>query len=114
LSQNHDLIESRSERKIDNIVIIRFEQLFPFIEEDVVKIMKKYQTASKFVWCQEEPRNMGAWKFIRHQLDSCLEKAGIKAQVSYTGRERSASPAVGYLYIHNKQQETLLEEAFEL
>jgi 2-oxoglutarate dehydrogenase complex dehydrogenase (E1) component-like enzyme len=43
-----------------------------------------------------------------------LEKAGIKAQVSYTGRERSASPAVGYLYIHNKQQETLLEEAFEL
>jgi 2-oxoglutarate dehydrogenase E1 component len=110
----YDLIESRRERKIDNIVIIRFEQLFPFIEEDVVKIMKKYQTASKFVWCQEEPRNMGAWKFIRHQLDSCLEKAGIKAQVSYTGRERSASPAVGYLYIHNKQQETLLEEAFEL
>jgi 2-oxoglutarate dehydrogenase E1 component len=110
----YDLIESRRERKIDNIVIIRFEQLFPFIEEDVIKIMKKYQTASKFVWCQEEPRNMGAWKFIRHQLDSCLEKASIKVQVSYTGRERSASPAVGYLYIHNKQQETLLEEAFEL
>jgi len=110
----YDLLELRRERKIDNIVIIRFEQLFPFIEEDVVKIMKKYQAASKFVWCQEEPRNMGAWKFIRHQLDSCLEKAGIKAQVSYTGRERSASPAVGYLYIHNKQQEALAHEALEL
>lgn len=110
----YDLLELRRERKIDNIVIIRFEQLFPFIEEDVVKIMKKYQAASKFVWCQEEPRNMGAWKFIRHQLDSCLEKAGIKAQVSYTGRERSASPAVGYLYIHNKQQEALVHEALEL
>ena len=110
----YDLIELRRERKIDNISIIRFEQLFPFIEEDVIKIMKKYQTASKFVWCQEEPRNMGAWKFIRHQLDSCLEKAGIKAQLSYTGRERSASPAVGYLYIHNKQQEALVEEALEL
>ena len=57
---------------------------------------------------------MGAWKFIRPHLDQTLEKAGINIRVEYIGRERSASPAVGYLYIHNKQQETLLEEAFEL
>ncbi len=107
----YDLLEQRRKKKIDNIAIIRLEQLYPFVEEDVVELMKKYSSASDFVWCQEEPYNMGAWKFIRPHLDSSLEKAGIKAQVKYIGRERSASPAVGYLYIHNKQQEILVNDA---
>ena len=54
---------------------------------------------------------MGAWKFIRAQLDEVLEKAKIKKQVEYIGRPRSASPAVGYLYVHTKQQEVLVKEA---
>ena len=107
----YDLLELRRMKKIDNIAIIRFEQLYPFAEEDVIDILKKYKAASRFVWCQEEPRNMGAWKFIRPYLDSSLEKVGIKEGVKYIGRERSASPAVGYLYVHNKQQEDLVSQA---
>ena len=107
----YDLLELRREKKIDNISIIRFEQLYPFLEEDVIEVIKKYKSASSFVWCQEEPRNMGAWKFIRPHLDRTLEKAGINIRVEYIGRERSASPAVGYLYVHNKQQEDLVSQA---
>ncbi|MFK7968341.1 MAG: 2-oxoglutarate dehydrogenase E1 component [Rickettsiaceae bacterium] len=107
----YDLLESRREKNIDNIAIIRFEQLYPFAEEEVIKIIKKYKTATKFVWCQEEPYNMGAWKFIRPHLDLTLEKAGSKIRVEYIGRVRSASPAVGYLYVHNKQQEDLVSQA---
>ena len=107
----YDLLELRREKKIENISIIRFEQLYPFLEDDVIEIIKKYKSASSFVWCQEEPRNMGAWKFIRPHLDRTLEKAGINIRVEYIGRERSASPAVGYLYVHNKQQEDLISQA---
>ena len=107
----YDLLEVRRTKKIDNIVIIRMEQLYPFVEEDVIDIIKKYRVASSFVWCQEEHRNMGAWKFIRPRLDGVLEKVGIKTQIKYIGRESSASPAVGYLYVHNKQQEALVHEA---
>ena len=77
----------------------------------ILIVIKKYKSASSFVWCQEEPRNMGAWKFIRPHLDWTLEKAGINIRVEYIGRERSASPAVGYLYVHNKQQEDLISQA---
>ncbi len=107
----YDLLELRREKKIENIAIIRFEQLYPFSEEYLIEILKKYKSVSSFVWCQEEPRNMGAWKFIRPHLDLALEKAGINLRVNYVGRERSASPAVGYLYVHNKQQEDLVNKA---
>jgi 2-oxoglutarate dehydrogenase E1 component len=106
----YDLLEMRRAEKIDDIAIIRFEQLYPFEEADVIAIVKKYSKAESFVWCQEEPRNMGAWKFIRPRLDDAIEKAGLKKHVHYVGRERSASPAVGYLYVHDKQQEALARE----
>lgn len=107
----YDLLEKRREQKIKDVALIRFEQLYPFEEKDVIRIMQKYASASRFVWCQEEPQNMGAWKFVRPHLDTALEKAEIKKHVRYIGRDRSASPAVGYLYVHNKQQEDLVAEA---
>ena len=110
----YDLLEQRREKKITDVALIRFEQLYPFEEKDVINIIKKYASASRFEWCQEEPRNMGAWKFVRPHLDTVLEKVGLKKYVHYIGRERSASPAVGYLYVHNKQQEDLVERALEV
>ena len=110
----YDLLEARREKQIDNVVIIRFEQLYPFEESLLIEIVQKYKEAEGFVWCQEEPRNMGAWKFMRPQLDEALRKAGINRQVTYQGRVKSASPAVGYLYLHNKQQTALVEEALKL
>lgn len=107
----YDLLEERREKKIKNIAIIRLEQLYPFSEDLVTKIVSKYTEAKDFVWCQEEPKNMGAWNFIRPLMDSVLHEAGIKKPISFVGRAEAASPAVGYLYAHNKQQESLINEA---
>jgi 2-oxoglutarate dehydrogenase E1 component len=110
----YDLLEERREKKIKNIAIIRLEQLYPFSEDLVTKIVSKYTEAKDFVWCQEEPKNMGAWNFIRPLMDSVLHEAGIKKPISFVGRAEAASPAVGYLYAHNKQQEALVNEALRI
>lgn len=110
----YDLLEARRENKINNIAIIRIEELYPFNEELVIKIIAKYIKAKKFVWCQEEPKNFGAWSYIREYMELSLNKAGVKSGITYVGREKAASPAVGYLYVHNRQQELLVKEALEI
>ncbi len=107
----YDLLEKRRLQKIKNIAIVRLEQLYPFEEGIIVKIMQKYTKATDYVWCQEEPRNMGCWRYIRAHLESALKHAGIKRAVNFVGRAEASSPAVGYLYVHNKQQESLVKEA---
>ncbi len=107
----YDLLEERREKKIKDVAIIRLEQLYPFEENLVAKIVFKYSKSSSFVWCQEEPKNMGSWKFIRPRMDGALHEAGIKKTIDFVGRAEAASPAVGYLYAHNKQQEALVNEA---
>jgi len=107
----YDLLETRRENNIKNIAIVRLEQLYPFPGEMVVKVIGKYKNAKDFVWCQEEPKNMGAWKYIRSYMERSLVKANVKPDMLYIGRKVSASPAVGYLYVHNKQQEALAKEA---
>ncbi|WP_375319474.1 2-oxoglutarate dehydrogenase E1 component [Candidatus Tisiphia endosymbiont of Oplodontha viridula] len=107
----YDLLEKRGEKNISDIVIIRLEQLYPFEKDVVIKILGKYNKAKEFIWCQEEPKNMGAWNFIKDHLNESLKDMSINNQFKYVGRNESASPAVGSLSIHNKQQEKLLEEA---
>ncbi len=94
-----------------NIVIIRLEQLYPFEKTLVASLLKKYNKAQAFIWCQEEPKNMGAWNYIAEHLNDALKEAEINNEFKYVGREESASPAVGSLQVHNKQQEKLLMEA---
>ncbi len=106
----YDLLERRREKGIKDIAIVRLEQLYPFESEQVAKIIGKYSKAKNFVWCQEEPKNMGAWKFIRPLLDVQLKAAKIDKHIEYIGRMEAASPAVGYLYAHNKQQDALVDE----
>ncbi|HJD55868.1 MAG TPA: 2-oxoglutarate dehydrogenase E1 component [Rickettsia endosymbiont of Pyrocoelia pectoralis] len=105
----YDLYEMRGNNS--NIAIIRLEQLYPFEKNVVVELLKKYNKAKEFIWCQEEPMNMGAWRFIVSHLNNALKEAGINNEFKYIGREESASPAVGSLQTHNKQQERLLKEA---
>jgi 2-oxoglutarate dehydrogenase E1 component len=93
---------------------VRLEQLYPFPEEMVVKMLKKYTKAKEYVWAQEEPRNMGCWRFIRAYMEEALLKSGIKEHINYIGRVEASSPAAGYMYVHNKQQETLVHEALSL
>jgi len=108
----YDLLEKRIEKKILDIVIIRLEQLYPFEKNIIMQILGKYSKASKFIWCQEEPKNMGAWNFACEQLNEILKDLSIKNQFKYVGKDESASPAVGSLYLHNEQQAKLITEAF--
>ncbi|BFD46607.1 MAG: 2-oxoglutarate dehydrogenase E1 component [Rickettsia endosymbiont of Sergentomyia squamirostris] len=107
----YDLLEKREEKNILDIVIIRLEQLYPFETDFIVKILGKYNKAKEFIWCQEEPKNMGAWNFVKDHLNDILKNASINNQFVYVGRNESASPAVGSPIIHNEQQKKLLEEA---
>lgn len=107
----YDLLEAREAGGIRDTVIIRFEQLYPFPEESVTAEILKYNQASRFIWCQEEPKNMGAWSFIKNYLNDCLQKADIKNSMEYIGRKESASPAVGNHHKHEEQQAALVKAA---
>ena len=105
-----DLVNARREKKINDIAIVRVEQLYPFPKESLEKELAKYPKASEIVWCQEEPRNQGAWYWIasRHHLDSQISG---KQKMLLVSRPASSSPAVGYLAKHNEQQKALIESA---
>lgn len=107
----YDLLEARREQNIKDIAIVRLEQLYPFEKDIIVKIMQKYSKATDYAWCQEEPRNMGGWRYIRAYMEEALKQAAIKKAIRFVGRPEASSPAVGYLYVHNKQQEALVKEA---
>jgi len=105
----YDLLKYRSDRKIDDAAIIRIEQLYPLAEKRLREMLKPFPKNAKFVWCQEEPQNMGAWTFIEPRLRTlfCTE-------IAYAGREASASPAVGALARHKREQARLVADAFSI
>ena len=109
-----DLLEAREKYKKDNIVLIRIEQLYPFPIKSLVKELKPYRKNAKFYWCQEEPKNMGAWFSVRDYIEWTL--GYIKAsnnKISYIGREPAASPATGYAKRHLAQQKEILDKVFK-
>ena len=109
----YELARVRAEHKIRNTAIVRIEQLYPFPRDEVKQIINKYSGAKDLVWCQEEPRNQGAWFFIqsRRNMKACI---GENHQLRYAGRTYSASPAAGSLHIHREQQQALIEDALGL
>jgi 2-oxoglutarate dehydrogenase E1 component len=109
----YDLYEARKVGKIKDIAIIRMEQYYPFPARELKAELKKYKNA-EIIWCQEEPKNMGAWFFVSPLIDEVIEDIGRTDRVGYRGRPAAASPAVGYLKIHNQEQETLVKEALTL
>ena len=105
----YDLVNARNERKINNVAIIRVEQLYPFAHKTFASELAKYPKAAEVVWVQDEPANQGSWFYIEHHLFENM----IKGQkLGYAGRPASASPAVGYLAKHIEQQKALIEQAF--
>ena len=106
----YDLIEQREKRKNDSVVFLRIEQLYPFPVKQVGKQLKRYKNA-KFFWCQEEPKNMGAWNTARHYIDRTLDIIQVKGEkVKYVGRNAAASPATGNLNKHLAEQKEILEK----
>ncbi|WP_194755883.1 2-oxoglutarate dehydrogenase E1 component [Aliidiomarina indica] len=107
----YDLLSARREQEMDNVAIIRIEQLYPFPHEEMAEVLKEYQHVKEFVWCQEEPQNQGAWYCSQHHFHAAIPDG---AKLTYAGRPASASPAVGYASVHKEQQEKLVHEALSI
>lgn len=107
-----DLFEEREKRGIEDVQIIRVEQLYPFPYKSLIHELNRFPNAD-VVWCQEEPKNMGAWFFVEPAIEWCLERVDeIKAsRAQYAGRDPAASPATGLMSKHLQQQAALIDEA---
>ena len=103
----YDLLKYRTEEKISNATIIRVEQLYPLAEKKLRAMLKPFPKSIKLVWCQEESQNMGAWSFMEPRLRRLFSR-----EIAYAGRNASASPAVGALAVHKREQACLIAEAF--
>ncbi|HTB13725.1 MAG TPA: multifunctional oxoglutarate decarboxylase/oxoglutarate dehydrogenase thiamine pyrophosphate-binding subunit/dihydrolipoyllysine-residue succinyltransferase subunit [Bryobacteraceae bacterium] len=106
----YELLAARDARKLTDTAIVRTEQLYPFPEMEFNEVLRRYPAASQVVWVQEEPRNMGAWGFVRGYIQPVLDRQG--RTIGYAGRPESASPSPGSLKRHNQEQAQLIEEAF--
>ncbi len=109
----YDLYEERIERNIDDVYILRVEQLYPFPKSALQKELSRFKNA-EFTWCQEEPKNMGYWTFVNEPLEEVLLKTGNKnTRANYVGRKAAASPATGNGGKHKAELRAYLTEVFE-
>jgi 2-oxoglutarate dehydrogenase E1 component len=110
----YDLLEERDARGIDDIYLLRFEQFYPFPAQSAVKELERFKNAD-MVWCQEEPKNQGAWTFMEPNLEWVLTRIKAKhTRPSYAGRHASASPATGLASRHKAEQAALVNEALTI
>ncbi|MGZ3901103.1 MAG: 2-oxoglutarate dehydrogenase E1 component, partial [Bacteroidia bacterium] len=100
----YDLIERREKEGADDIAFIRLEQLYPFPKKQVDAIVKKYSGAKEYLFVQEEPENMGPWRFV----DGNLRALNLK----YIGRDAAASPATGFAKRHAAENEEIMTSIF--
>ena len=107
----YDLLAKRRQEGIENIAIARIEQLYPFPYEEISEVFDSYPNLQEVVWCQEEPKNQGAWFCSRDRLLKCVPSGAV---LRYAGRLPMAAPAGGYPSLHKQQQEELLVEALGL
>ena len=108
----YDLLEKRRADEIENVAIVRIEQLYPFPEEDLAEVLAPYTGLKKVVWCQEEPMNQGAWYCSQHHMRRVLAQHSVSdLYLDYAGREASAAPAGGYPSVHAEEQAKLLQDA---
>jgi 2-oxoglutarate dehydrogenase E1 component len=105
----YDIVRKREERGLEDVAVIRIEQLYPFPHKAFAAELKKYPNATDIVWCQDEPQNQGAWFFVQHYIHENMLDG---QKLGYSGRAASASPAAGYSHLHQEQQKTLVDGAF--
>jgi 2-oxoglutarate dehydrogenase E1 component len=108
----YDLFEEREKRQIDDIYILRVEQLYPWPHKALIQELGRFKNAD-VVWCQEEPLNMGAWSFAQLNIERAIEYAGLaKTRVRYCGRPSSAATATGLMSKHLKEMKAFIDDAF--
>jgi 2-oxoglutarate dehydrogenase E1 component len=107
----YDLAEARQVHNVTNAALVRIEQLYPFPVDKYAEIIGTYPHATDIIWCQEEPKNQGAWYQVRHRLQ---EPLGKDQQLYYAGRASAAAPASGVFKLHLQQQQALVEAALDI
>ena len=111
----YDLMQRRDEAGLEDVSVVRIEQLYPFPGEPLAVRLKRMTNLEQIVWCQEEPKNNGAWFFVDRLIEEAAEAAGKTGmRPCYAGREVAASPATGYASRHQVQQEALVNIALGL
>ena len=104
----YELLAKRRENELNNVAIVRIEQLYPFPAKELGNILADYAHVTDYVWCQEEPQNQGAWYSSQHHFNFAIP---VGATLIYAGRDASASTAVGYMSLHLTQQKSLINAA---
>ena len=107
----YDLRAARRERELDDIAIVRIEQMYPFPRLDLQAVLERYPNFEDAVWVQEEPKNQGSWYAMLSRLATVVQRQKVDVYIRYVGREPSASAAAGYSALHLHQQETFIDEA---
>ncbi|MBS0562554.1 MAG: 2-oxoglutarate dehydrogenase E1 component, partial [Proteobacteria bacterium] len=107
----YDLLQTRRDKSITDVAILRLEQFYPFPERTMARLLAPYVNAD-VVWCQEEPANMGGWNFVDRRIEAVLTEINIKAnRPRYAGRVDAASPATGLARTHAAEQAALVADA---
>jgi 2-oxoglutarate dehydrogenase E1 component len=105
----YDLLAAREERQAGHVALVRVEQLYPFAADQAREILARYPSTAEVVWAQEEPRNMGPWRYMREWIEALLEDT--RRELRYVGRPESASPAGGSGKRHQQEQAEIVNDA---
>ncbi len=110
----YDLLKGREDTKADHVALVRVEQLYPVPGAELARVLARYSPGAELVWAQEEPRNMGAWRFLREQFLDAVVADPAKRVPRYVGRAASAAPAHGSHKLHVVEQEQIVAKALEV
>lgn len=106
-----DLLKGREDARAAHVALVRVEQLYPFPGQELARVLARYAAEAELVWAQEEPRNMGAWRFLRERFADGDVEAAAARPLRYVGRAASASPAAGSHRQHVQEQDAIVREA---
>ena len=107
----YHLLEARMEQGIDDVALVRIEQLYPFPDDELLAVLGQYKNLQTIVWCQEEPVNQGAWYSSQHHIRRVLSQLYPDLYLDYVGREASAAAAAGYMSTHLEEQQRFVQKA---
>jgi 2-oxoglutarate dehydrogenase complex dehydrogenase (E1) component-like enzyme len=111
----YDLLAAREKAGRDDVAVVRLEQYYPFPSRELGQVLGRYPAGAEIAWVQEEPRNMGAWRFIREQfLEGQVDGVAASRTLRYIGRRELASPAPGSHHAFESEQEALVAEALRV